>query len=192
MQGLQHYLALYGYAALLPLAIVEGPVVTVCAGLLAAHSVLDLAIVYPVVVVGDLLGDLLHYAIGLWLPRAVSDRGWRWVERMRARAAAAAPLVRANAAKMLLIGKLTHSAGFAVLLAAGAVRVPLARFVTWNFIGTVPKSIVLLLAGYCFGRLFLSLHDEAGLAGAAGFALGLIAFVLIARRFFAARNSGGA
>jgi membrane protein DedA with SNARE-associated domain len=192
VQALQHYLALYGYAALLPLAVIEGPAVTVLAGILAANGVLDLAIIYPVVVIGDLLGDLLHYAAGRWLSLFVSFRDWRWTVRLRARAIAVAPLVRRNAGKMLLIGKLTHSAGFAVLLAAGAVRVPLARFFAWNFIGTVPKSIVLLLTGYCFGRLFLSLHDEAGIAGAAGFVLALIAFGLMARRFFAARDSGGA
>jgi membrane protein DedA with SNARE-associated domain len=192
VQALQHYLALYGYAALLPLAVIEGPAVTVLAGVLAANGVLDLTIIYPVVVVGDLVGDLLHYAVGRWLSLFVSFRDWRWTVRLRARAIAVAPLVRWNAAKMLLIGKLTHSAGFAVLLAAGAVRVPLTRFLAWNFIGTVPKSIVLLLAGYCFGRLFLSVRDEAGIAGAAGFVLALIGFGLMARRFFAARDSGGA
>jgi membrane protein DedA with SNARE-associated domain len=142
-------------------------------------------------VVGDLVGDLGHYVIGRWLPRVVPVR-WRWAGRVSARAAAAAPLVRANAGKVLLIGKLTHSAGFAVLLAAGAVRVPLAPFLAWNFLGTVPKSAVLLVIGYCFGRLWLSLQDAAGVAGAAGFALALIAFVVMARRFFGARNSGSA
>lgn len=192
MQALQHYLALYGYTALLPLAIVEGPVVTVFAGILVAHGVLDVAIVYPVVVAGDLMGDLGHYLIGRWLPLLVSFRGWRWTARLRGRAAAMAPLVRANAAKMLLVGKLTHSAGFAVLLAAGAVRVPLARFVGWNFAGTLPKSAVLLIAGYWFGRVLLSSHDEVAVAGVAGFALALIAFILMARRLFTARDLRGA
>jgi membrane protein DedA with SNARE-associated domain len=192
MQALQNYLTLYGYAALLPLAVIEGPVVTVIAGILAAHGVMDLALVYPVVVAGDLLGDLGHYAIGRWLPLLVPLQRWNWVVRLRARAAAVAPLVRDNAGRMLLVGKLTHSAGFAVLIASGAVRVRLPRFLAWNFVGTLPKSLVLLLGGYWFGRVLLSMPDEAEAAGAAGFVLALAAFAVMARRFFCARDSRSA
>jgi membrane protein DedA with SNARE-associated domain len=184
VQALQHYFALYGYAALLPLAIVEGPAVTVLAGILAAQGVLDLAIMYPIVVVGDLIGDLAYYAVGHWLPRVVSFHAWRWTRRISERAAAMAPLVRANAGKMLIIGKLTHSAGFAVLLAAGAVRVPLPRFLSANFLGTAVKSLVLLMIGYFFARLWSSLQADFGLLGATGLVIAVLALLVVWRRFF--------
>jgi len=184
MQALQHTLTLYGYAALLPLAILEGPAVTVLAGLLAAHGVLDLAIIYPIVVAGDLIGDVAHYAVGRWLPRVLSFHKWHWTKRLRDRAASTAPLVHVNAGKMLLIGKLTHSAGFAVLIAAGAVHVPLPRFLAWNFAGTLPKALVLLAIGYFFGQLWRASGDDIRIAAGAGFVLAAMALIVLARRFF--------
>lgn len=189
MDVLQHYLALYGYVALLPLAVIEGPAITVLAGILAARGVLDLAVIYPIVVLGDLIGDMLYYAIGRWLPRLLSFHGWRWTARLRERAAATVPLVRANAGKMLLIGKLTHSAGFAVLIAAGAAHVPPPRFLVFNFLATLPKSFVLLMVGYFFGQLWQSMDDAIGIAAATGFVLAAVALILVARRFFVAPDT---
>ena len=60
MHALQHYLALYGYAALLPLVVVEGPAATVFAGMLAARGLADTAVIYAVVVVCDLIRDLAY------------------------------------------------------------------------------------------------------------------------------------
>jgi membrane protein DedA with SNARE-associated domain len=72
------------------------------------------------------------------------------------------------------------------------VQVPLQRFLAWNLVGTVPKSLVLLFAGYWFGRIWLSLRDDASIAGAVGFVLALAALALMARRFFCARDSRSA
>jgi membrane protein DedA with SNARE-associated domain len=56
--------------------------------------------------------------------------------------------------RTLVIGKLTHSAGAAVLVAAGAARMPAGAFLWWNFIATLPKSAVFLALGYAFGAAY--------------------------------------
>lgn len=191
MQLLTHYFTVYGYAALLALALIEGPAVTVFAGMLAAHGLVDIAVVYPMVVVCDLIRDLAVYAVGRWLPHLLSWRGWRWGMRLRQQIAAVAPRVKANAAKMLVVGKLTHFAGIAVLLAAGAVRVPVFRYLFYNFVPTLPKSALLLLVGYSFAEVYLSLEGDARIIGATGFVLAAIILVLMARRMFDTGNSRG-
>jgi membrane protein DedA with SNARE-associated domain len=188
---MQHYLAAYGYAALLPLAIVEGPVVTVLAAFLASRGILNVAIVYVIVVFGDLIGDVLHYAVGRWTLQWLASGRGRWSGRLRHRVAALRAPIHLHAGRMLLFGKLTHSAGFAVLLAAGAAHVPMPRFLGYNLLGTLPKSLVLVLVGYFFGRLSASLQSELQIAGIAGFVLIAMALVLLARRLVDAADRRG-
>jgi len=219
---IQQYLAIYGYSALLPLAIIEGPAVTVFAAFLAAQGVFDVVGVYAIVVLGDLVGDVLHYAIGRWAAarwaanrraadRAASEWGaaerqatgrWptqpqstrasRWMARVRQRVEVLAPRIRTRAGAMLLFGKLTHSAGFAVLLAAGAAHVELPRFLAFNLLGTLPKSLVLVLLGYWFGKLYASLQGDLRIAGVLGFLLAGSALLLAARRLLNAPDGRGA
>jgi membrane-associated protein len=199
----QHYLAVYGYAALLPLAVIEGPAVTVFAAFLAAQGVFSLSAVYAVVVLGDLLGDMLYYAVGRWmigrwtrghspLGHPPLDRGHRWAARVRARVGVLAPRIRTRAGAMLLFGKLTHSAGFVVLLAAGAAHVPMRRFLAFNLLGTLPKSLVLVVLGYWFGKLYASLQGDLRIAGMVGFVLVGSALLLLARRMLAGPDERGA
>ena len=213
---IQHYLAIYGYAALLPLAIIEGPAVTVFAAFLAAQGVFDVVGVYAIVVLGDLVGDVLHYAVGRWAaarwaakPRAAKPMaadlvasGWgaagrratgrwptqpksgrtsRWMASVRQRVEVLAPRIRTRAGAMLLFGKLTHSAGFAVLLAAGAAHVKLRRFLAFNLLGTLPKSLLLVLLGYWFGKLYGSLQGDLRIAGVLAFLLAGSGLLLAAR-----------
>ena len=213
---IQHYLAIYGYAALLPLAIIEGPAVTVFAAFLAAQGVFEVVGVYAIVVLGDLVGDVLHYAVGRWAaarwaakPRAAKPMaadlvasGWgaagrratgrwptqpksgrtsRWMASVRQRVEVLAPRIRTRAGAMLLFGKLTHSAGFAVLLAAGAAHVKLRRFMAFNLLGTLPKSLLLVLLGYWFGKLYGSLQGDLRIAGVLAFLLAGSGLLLAAR-----------
>jgi membrane protein DedA with SNARE-associated domain len=103
-----------------------------------------------------------------------------------------APRIRTRAGAMLLFGKLTHSAGFAVLLAAGAARVDLRRFLAFNLLGTLPKVLVLVLLGYWFGRLYAAWQGDLRLAGLVGFVLAASALLLGARRMLAAADERGA
>lgn len=146
----------YGIAALAPLALFEGPIVTVIAGYLASQSLLVLWQVILCVVLADIVGDTLLY----WLGRkALSSMSNRWREKMGLSDARIAGLVSAfdrNGTGMLVAGKLTHAAGFAVLAAAGAARMPFGRFLLVNLIATVPKSLALIGLGLLFG----SAHEQ--------------------------------
>jgi membrane protein DedA with SNARE-associated domain len=194
---MQHILAVYGYAALLPLTAIEGPAVTVFAGFLAAQGLFDLAGVYAVAVLGDLIGDVMYYAVGRWasgrwMVQPKASRHGRWAARLHQRVSVLAPRIRTRAGAMLLFGKLTHSAGFAVLLAAGAARVDLRRFLAFNLLGTLPKVLVLVLLGYWFGRLYAAWQGDLRLAGLVGFVLAASALLLGARRMLAAADERGA
>ncbi len=61
--------ATYGIVILAPLAVVEGPIVTVIAAYLVSQGILELWAVLVCVILADLLGDSLFY----WLGRRALD-----------------------------------------------------------------------------------------------------------------------
>src|SRR6266404_499075 len=162
--NLSHYISTYGYAAVFLLSILEGPAVTILAAILASQGILNLPLVYAIVVVADLVGDLLCYTVGRCFSECLADSARPRVVRFRRRIEVLQPYIQSRAGRILLFGKLTHSAGYAVLLAAGAARVRLFTFAFYNFLGTVPKSAFFVVVGYFFGRHYESLESDIRLA----------------------------
>ncbi|WP_213992925.1 hypothetical protein [Sodalis sp. dw_96] len=140
----------YGYAALFIAALIEGPMATLFGAALASQGLLHLGGVYTVAVAGDLTGDLILYGLGMsgritalpWCRRF--DLGRRRLE----------PLVqrfRIHPGRILVTAKLTHVAGFVVLVSAGAARIPVWLFLGFNLLATLPKSGLLVLLGFFAG-----------------------------------------
>lgn len=171
----------YGYAALFAASMLEGPIATVIGAFLASQGLLELSGVYATVVLGDLSGDLLYYGIG-----RLGRRRWRGVFSLRRQRhlAALQAYLHKHAGKTLLVGKLTHAAGFLVLLAAGASRIPLQRFLGYNLLGTLLKSAAFALLGYFAGAAYHRIDTYLWLASCAAISLtGLVAGILLRRRF---------
>jgi membrane-associated protein len=137
------FLIPHGSALILPMSVIEGPIVSVATGLLSSNGYFVWHWALFLLVCGDLIGDVIYYGIGR-LGRGVG-RGL-------------SPGLRAalahNAGRILLIGKWTHSLGCVVLIGSGMVRVPLARFLLVNLIATTPKSALLFSIGYFIGNHF--------------------------------------
>jgi membrane protein DedA with SNARE-associated domain len=126
--------------------------VSVAAGWLAKLGMLPLGWAYVVLVFGDLVGDALHYALGRSGLRRIPDR---WRRRLGVDAEALDRLARhfqANGGRTLVAAKLTHSLGFAALIAAGAARMPFWSFLWYNFLATLPKTLAFLMLGYLLGH----------------------------------------
>lgn len=87
-----------------------------------------------------------------------------------------------NGAKMLFIGKWTHSIGCLVLIGSGMLRLPLARFILINLAATIPTSAALFCVGYFAGNCYplFQRHYETGMLIL--YAAGAAAIVLILRR----------
>lgn len=141
----------HGLLILTPLALLEGPVVTAIGAWLASLGLLDIRAVLVCVILADLAGDCLTYAAGRWLPGRVSPRLAARLGLGRARMARLMRAFRAKGGRIIVMGKLTHAAGFAVLLAAGMAKMPFWRFFAINFLATLPKSLAIAAIGYSFG-----------------------------------------
>jgi membrane protein DedA with SNARE-associated domain len=170
-------IAAHGLWILAPLAVLEGPIVTVIASWLARLGLLDPLAVFVCVVIADLVGDGLMY----WAGRGVRlDRLPVIGRYLRIPRSTLVPLVKAfreRGVRLLVVGKLTHAAGFAFLIAAGAARMPFALFLLVNFLASIPKCLAFMALGWVIGAA----HQEISrwLSLGSGLVLGLVAMAAL-------------
>ena len=91
--------------------------------------------------------------------------------------------VKENPGRAVLFGKWTHVAGFAILIASGAARVPLLKFFGYCILGTTPKLILFIILGYVFGSAYMQIDTYLGKVSFILFvALGIFATYFIYNR----------
>lgn len=137
-----------------PMAIIEGPIVTVIAAYLAKLGFMSILGVYLVCVLGDLVGDGMYYWIGRLGPAILSER---WLARLgmtEARTLALEGHFANKGGRTLLLGKFTHSAGLPIMLASGAARMNFTLYMGYNLLGTLPKTAVFAGIGWFLGSAY--------------------------------------
>ncbi len=144
----------HGLWLLAPIAIVEGPIVTVIAGYLAHLGAFSPVAAFIVVVLADLVGDTLFYLFGRFGVRRLPRR---WRARLGlgdARLALVTRHFETMGGRTLIIGKLTHTLGALALIAAGLAHMRFLPFLWYNLVATLPKSLFFLLVGYGLGAAY--------------------------------------
>ena len=159
---IEHALGLlehYKYLIIIPIAILEGPIITVISGFLVSVGYLNWFIAYPILVLADLVGDCLRYVVGkycgriLWVKKMAEFFGYnekteKFLENHFQR----------HPGKTFIIAKLSHGVGSAVQIASGIANVNFWRFVWFNFLGTIPKAFILLIAGFYLGTSYMKVE----------------------------------
>ncbi|OHA19735.1 MAG: hypothetical protein A2836_00210 [Candidatus Taylorbacteria bacterium RIFCSPHIGHO2_01_FULL_45_63] len=151
-------LTTYKYLLLFPIVVVEGPIITVIAGFLSSLGQLNFFISYAIAVVGDVVGDCIYYALGFYGRQKFIERWGRFLGITLERVEKMDKHFEKHSGKTLIIGKLSHAVGSLVLVAAGMAKVPFWKFVWYNFIATLPKSLILLLIGFYFGETYAKIN----------------------------------
>lgn len=176
--GLLHQ---FGYIFLFVIAIVEGPIVTIIGAFLASQGYFNIFVVYFMVTLGDLCGDLLYYSVGrfsrapalAFICRSIGIEGPQFAQLER--------YIELHGPRVILFAKWTQL-GFLVLPAAGAARMPVGKFVWYNALGTIPKSFVLIIIGYFFGYAYSRIDGYLAKASLIGFAICCVAAILVLLR----------
>jgi len=161
-----------------PMAVIEGPIVTVIAAYLAKLGYMQILAVYAVCVLGDLIGDALYYWIGRLGPALLPDH---WMARLGMTKARQLSLEGHFATKggwTILVGKWTHSAGLPIMLASGAARMNFAAYMAYNVAGTLPKTAVFTLIGWFIGSAYAAV-DTWIWRISIGMVVGLVVVLLI-------------
>lgn len=175
------FLIAHGSALILPLSVIEGPVVSILTGCFAAQGYVAWYWALCLLVGGDLAGDLIYYWIGRSGRTPLAGLARRLGVRRAVSAEVQAGLTQ-NAAKMLCIGKWTQSIGALVLIGSGMLRVPLPRFILINLLATLPKSTVLFCIGYFAGNYWPLFERHYALGTIVLGAVGAAAILAVLRR----------
>jgi membrane-associated protein len=142
----------YKYIILIPLAIIEGPIVSVICGFLVTLGVFNPLLVYMVMVIGDIAGDGIIYYIGY--------SGKRFLKYFRVteeKLEKAKTYFHENHKKAIFMSKLVHGIGFTGLIAAGASHVPYKRYFLTCTLISVVQSAVMLMVGILFGHAYVQI-----------------------------------
>lgn len=161
LESLEALIRAHGLLIMTPLAILEGPVVTVIAGYFARLGYLSLTGIFAVVMAVEVFGDLLFYSLGRWVIGA-DGKPPRWLIRLgltQERLEKVVSSFGSKGGRILVTGKLTHSAGALVLTAAGMARMPLMPFMFYNIIAAIPKTLFLMAIGWLFGDMLAEVNS---------------------------------
>lgn len=144
----------YKYWILFPISVIEGPIITMIGGMLIALGQMDALVAYTVLVLGDLVGDCGYYAMGRYGRHGFIHRWGKYFGLNDARVQTVEDHFKKHLGKTLVAGKVTHALGSVVLFSAGMSNVPFWKFLWYNFIGSIPKTLTLVLLGYFFGEAY--------------------------------------
>jgi membrane protein DedA with SNARE-associated domain len=178
------WLTTYRYLILFPIAVIEGPIVTILAGFLASLGEMNLWICYPLIVVADVLGDVFMYAQGRWGGKPIVEKWGHFFGIKPTIITRLEEHFKKHPGKTLVLGKLSHFFGGPILIAAGMARMQLSAFIWFNFLATLPKSLILLLVGFYFGAAYATLDHFFKFASWVALALivlCLVTYLIIAK-----------
>lgn len=161
LDSIVNLLTTYKYILLFPIAVIEGPIVSVISGFLSAHGLMSIFIAYAVLVSADIIGDALYYSIGRWGGRSFVHRWGKFFGIDENKVSKMEKYFKEHGGKTLLIGK-TQALGGLLLVAAGLSKMSFSRFMWFNIIGTFPKSAILLAIGFFVGSAYKMINSYLG------------------------------
>jgi membrane-associated protein len=164
----------YRYVILIPLAILEGPIVTVICGFLVTLKFFNPFVVYVVMVLGDIVGDGLIYYMGY-----SGKRFFKYFKVTEEKLEKTKTYFRDNHKKAIVMSKLVHGIGFTGLVAAGAIHVPYKKYFKTCATISVIQSFVMLMLGILFGHAYVIIGKYLNYYAAFISVLALIFLVVI-------------
>lgn len=173
------YLVDYRYFLIIPLTIIEGPIVMVLCGFLVRFGTFDLLPTYLALTFADLIGDIFWYCIGRFWGIPFIKKFGHYFSITEDGMERATNLFHKHHNKILFISKITMGFGFALvtLITAGVAKVPFRKYLIFNVSGQLVWTGILLAMGYLFGNIY-NLIDK-GFRDVALVALAIIAIVLV-------------
>lgn len=148
----------YKYLVIFPVAVFEGPIIIIISGFLVFLNVLNFYVAWVLLVIADTIGDSLYYLIGKYW--RVSPRIKRLASFFGYNAASEKYLEShfdRHMIKTFLIAKISHGLGGSVQIASGIANVSYKNFLTYGLMGTIPKTLLLLLVGYYIGGSYVKI-----------------------------------
>lgn len=158
-------LLIYKYLIIFPIAVLEGPGLSILVGVLIARNVLNPFLSYGLLILGDMIGDTIYYCLGRFGGHPILKKWGHLINVTEYHLSKLEHHFHFKApAKTLILGK-TQPWGAAVLFAAGTAKMDYLKFLAINTSTTLPKTLVLVLLGYFFNHAYVLLDSYLRYAG---------------------------
>ncbi|MEO7309045.1 MAG: hypothetical protein ABIX01_01505 [Chitinophagaceae bacterium] len=159
MEYMVYLLVKYKYGILFPLAVFEGPIVTILVGFLASMGIVNPFIALFIIVPGDITGDSLYYSLGRF-----GTKGWLYrlgvkLGLTNQRVQRAEGYFAANAYKFIPLSKLILGVGVAGIVLAGRSKFPYNRFIMICTATSVVQCSIYMSIGYFFGFAYQQINQ---------------------------------
>lgn len=148
-------LVTYKYLILLPIAVVEGPIISIIAAFLASQGYLNVYIVYSIAVFGNVIGDTIYYSIGRVGRHTFIAKYGHYIGITDDRVKATEEHYKNHLLKTLIFSKLINAGIEIFLVTAGIAKVDFKKFIGGVFLVEIPKNILIVLIGYYFGKSYI-------------------------------------
>lgn len=184
-----------GYTLMFVLMLIEGPVVTAAGAFAAAFSYFHLWIVLLLSILANIIPDVVYYAMGYWGRHRFVDRWGHYFGLTKERIRVAEKFAKDHSGKSLFAIKMIPFLATPGLIAVGAAKMDLKKYIFWSIVITIPSSLLYLLVGYYFGAAYGTINHYLHLGYyLVGAAVVILVIVLYFQRKFAedfARKWGG-
>ncbi|NTV41085.1 MAG: DedA family protein [Candidatus Moranbacteria bacterium] len=178
-QHIFEFLRHYGYWGMLPLMIIEGPVVTILAAMLASLGAFFWPFVLILSILGDTLGDVMLYVAGRkWGMGFVRNFG-KYIGITEDLVAKLGRHFEKHGGKTIFAVKSTTGLCWATFTTAGIVKMDFKKFLRYSLLGGVVWSGFLVAMGYFYGYLWKSIKQYLSWVGWLVFAVVVISFIVI-------------
>ena len=170
----------YKYIILIPLAIIEGPIVSVIAGFLSTLGVFNVLLVFIVMVSGDIIGDGIFYFIGYKGKKLL-----HFFKIEEEKIEKAKIYFQENHKKAIAASKVMWGIGTAGLIAAGALHTPYKRYFKTCALYSLAQSFIMMTLGIFFGQAYVIIgkYFDYYAAGASIIGLAILLFFIFFRKY---------
>ena len=154
----------YRYLLIFPIAVLEGPIISMVVGFLIYMGYLNGMAAFGLLILADLVGDSLYYFLGRFGRKRFLHKYGHYIGMNEARILVLEKQFEKNHWKILAVGK-TQAIGSLILVAAGVAKAPFDKFLWYNLLGSFPKVLFFILVGYFFGHGYLEINRFSGYTG---------------------------
>lgn len=140
--------------------IIEGPILTVATGFLLRSGLFGLLPLFLALALGDLVGDAIWYWIGRYFAGPALEKHGRFLTLTPEMYEKIKTKFHRHHSLILFTSKLTMGFGMALamLMTAGAAKIPFRSYIFWNALGEIIYLAALLAIGYSLGHLYVAIE----------------------------------
>ncbi len=156
-----YLLVTYKYVIMVPLAFVEGHVISLIAGFLSQTGQLNPFISGICIASGNVIGDIVLYWLGYTKGERFVQKWGKYISLDDERIARGKEIFHKHKSKILFFSKVTNGFGLAIaiLFTAGIMRIKFSTYLFWNVVGEFVWTSSLITVGYFLGNVYTAVDN---------------------------------